>query len=108
MNAARHPWFAWLLALALALLPLHAMAAKSAPQDVAAADMGAGPGDCHGDKKAPDADGPACSGCNVCHAAQDVTQVLILLPGHVALPEATLVPILRGTTTQPDLHPPLG
>jgi cytochrome c553 len=107
MNAARHPWFAWLLALALALLPMHAMAAKAAMQSAASADLGADPGDCHGNKKAPDAEAPACAGCGVCHAVQDVTPDFLLFPGPVVQPEATRPPVLHGTTTQPDLHPPL-
>jgi hypothetical protein len=103
MTAARHPWFAWLLALALALLPLHAIAAKPGPQATASADLG----DCHGNNKASDADAPTCSGCGVCHAVQEVTADPIVLPGLVAVPEAARLPFRHGTTTQPDLHPPL-
>jgi len=102
VTAARHPWFAWLIALAVALLPLHSVIAKPAMEPAALADLG----DCHG-KKVPDADAPACPGCGACHAVQDVVPQTILLPGHVAVPEAEVGLILHGTTTQPDLHPPL-
>jgi cytochrome c553 len=102
VTAARQPWFAWLIALAVALLPLHSVIAKVAMQPAALADLG----DCHG-KKASDANAPACPGCGACHAVQDVVHQAIVLPGHVAVPEAEVGLILHGTTTQPDLHPPL-
>lgn len=102
MTAARNPWFAWLMALALALLPLHSGVAKPAMEPAALADLG----DCHG-KKAPDADTSACPGCGACHAVQGVAAMPLILPDHVAVPEAEFVAVLHGSTPQPDLHPPL-
>ena len=105
MMASRHPWFAWLIALAIVLLPLHSAMAKPAVDPAALADMG----DCHGKKPpaTPDADAPPCPGCGACHAVQDVVPATMLLPGHVAAPEAEVGLILHGSTPQPDLHPPL-
>ena len=114
MSAARHPWFAWFLAVALALLPLHAMAAKQLHQAMQA-------GDCHGSAghadhgktpgKTPDKTGdigaPACPGCSACHAVETVSALDMVLPGYAAAPIAEPEPVLHGLSPQPDLHPPL-
>jgi hypothetical protein len=102
MFVARHPIFAWLLALALALLPLHGVAAKTLVQPAVAADMG----DCHG-QKMPDGDGSTCTNCSACHAVQ--LEPIQHLPeqGHAADPAAALPIKLHGRDLQPDLHPPL-
>jgi cytochrome c553 len=102
MSMARHRVFAWLLVLALALLPLHGVAAKALTQPAVAADMG----DCHG-QKAPDGDAAQCANCSACHAVQAEPAQVLPEQGHAAVPTATLPPTLHGRVLQPDLHPPL-
>jgi len=102
MLVARHRWFAWLLAAAVALLPLHASVANAAVK-AAAAEMA---GDCHGGKQAPEADAP-CTHCGTCHAVQAEPAMLIADAAAVTTPPAAALPRLIGRALQPDLHPPL-
>lgn len=109
MVAARKSWFAWLVALALALLPLHGMA--SSPADAATpqghCDTPQSPG--QGDPDAaPDAGkGSICSHCAACHAVQEQTVAALELPGHVAAPAPGSEPRLTGRSPPPEQHPPL-
>lgn len=106
MNAARRSWFAWLVALALALLPLHGMAV--APVAAAAAAQGHCDAPQSSDQGNPDATkGSICSHCAACHAVQEQTVAVLELPGHVAAPVPGVVPRLTGRSPPPEQHPPL-
>jgi len=103
MLAARKSWFAWLVAVAVALLPLHGMAPAKAAMPQGHCDMPQSP-----DQGNPDAaKGSICSHCAACHAVQEQAVVVLDLPGHGAAPVPGLVPRLSGRSPPPEQHPPL-
>ena len=100
----RRRLLALLLALAVALLPMHALNAKPlAGPETAAVPHQDG---CDHGAAGKIAAKEHCSACGVCHVLAADASEPITAPDLAATPSGTPVPVLHGLSPQPDLHPP--
>jgi hypothetical protein len=105
----RPRWLVALLALAVLLLPVHVLQARSLAPDTMPNIMAAqhDHGDCHHGKPSKADPAQHCAACGVCHVL-DVVIVQFQLSRELPdQPTARPEPVRHGRSPQPDLHPPL-